>query len=105
MAGLLLARSAADEAEVLTIAVAPDLRRQGIAGGMMRRLVGALRRRGVEALYLEVAEGNLPAQRLYESLGFRQVGRRKRYYPDGADALRYRLEIGAAPEVDGDLPS
>lgn len=84
--GFLLARSAADEAEIITIGVQPARRRTGIA----RMLLHALHTRLGEStrrLFLEVAASNLAARRLYEGQGFRQVGFRPAYYPDGCDAL------------------
>jgi [ribosomal protein S18]-alanine N-acetyltransferase len=44
-------------------------------------------------MFLDVAEGNGPAAALYRGLGFAEVGRRRRYYPDGADALVLRRDL------------
>ena len=86
-AGLVLARVAADEAEIITLGVAPQARRRGIG----RLLAGAAAARAAESgavrLFLEVAAANTAAQHLYQALGFRKVGRRARYYPDGTDAV------------------
>jgi len=86
-AGLLLLGLAADEAEILTLAVLPAHRRKGVA----RRLVTSAEERAVAAaarrLFLEVAEGNAAARALYAALGFAPVGRRPAYYPSGEDAL------------------
>ncbi len=86
-AGLVLARMAADEAEVLTIGVAPDTRRRGHGAALLRGALAAARARGAGAMFLEVAAGNAPALALYAREGFAEVGRRRRYYSDGADAL------------------
>jgi ribosomal-protein-alanine N-acetyltransferase len=96
--GFLLGRVIADEAELLTLAVAPEARRLGFG----RRLVGAFldrsRRLGAENAFLEVAADNLAATALYQSLGFAIAGRRKAYYacPDGTrtDALVMTLGFG-----------
>lgn len=85
--GLLLARVAADQAEVLTLAVLPALRRRGLGGALLQAAMEEARRRGAASLTLEVAVDNATARRLYESAGFSQVGHRKRYYADGSDAL------------------
>lgn len=101
LAGFLLARWAGDEAEVLTLAVAPGFRRRGVAREMMSVLIEDLRRRGTKLLYLEMAAKNRSAEGLYSSLGFSQVGRRKEYYRDGTDALVLRLAIDDRPAGDG----
>jgi len=89
--GFILLRTVADEAEILTLAVRPAARRQGLGA----RLVGAGSRaaaaRGATRLFLEVAEDNAPALALYAAAGFVGAGRRPGYYarPDGGreDAL------------------
>lgn len=96
--GFILIRTVADEAEILTLAVRPAARRQGLGG----RLVGVASDRaaslGARRMFLEVAEDNAPARALYGSLGFQAAGRRPRYYPraDGpaVDALVLVLSLG-----------
>jgi ribosomal-protein-alanine N-acetyltransferase len=82
LVGFILSRIAADEAEILSVAVASSQRGRGLAREMLtlhlRRLAG-LR---VRAVFLEVDEDNTPARRLYKRAGFRQVGRREAYYWD-----------------------
>ncbi len=78
--GFILCRRVVDEAEVLTIAVRPAWRRQGIAAALMRACGVRLADQGAATLFLEVAEDNAPARALYEILGFAPVGRRKGYY-------------------------
>ncbi|WP_431282384.1 GNAT family N-acetyltransferase [Humitalea sp. 24SJ18S-53] len=85
--GFILARVAAGEAEVLTLAVAPPARRQGIGAGLVVAAMAGALARGASVLFLEVSEDNLAARALYAALGFEQVGRRRRYYADGSDAL------------------
>jgi ribosomal-protein-alanine N-acetyltransferase len=79
--GFILSRIAADEAEVLSVAVAPSQRGRGTAARLLalhlRRLAGL----GVRRVFLEVGEDNEPACRLYMRAGFGEVGRRERYYP------------------------
>ncbi len=96
--GLLLARVVADEAEILTLAVAAGQRRRGLARGLMQAAQDLAAQAGAAACYLEVAETNAPACRLYDGLGYRLAGRRRAYYPDGVDALNLRLSLdrGAA---------
>lgn len=77
-----------DELHVTTIAVHPDWRRLGIGRSLLLHLIRAALGRGATAITLEVRASNGPAQRLYEGLGFRLVGRRRGYYSDnGEDAL------------------
>lgn len=92
-AGLVLARRAADEAEILTVAVVPDARRRGHGTALLRDVMAVARAGGATAMFLEVAAGNAPALALYARAGFAQVGRRRRYYADGADALVLRREL------------
>lgn len=97
--GMALVRVAADEAELLTIGVIPDARRQGIADRLMTESVASAAARGAVRLFLEVSVTNAPALALYRAGGFVEVGRRRRYYPDGSDALvmaRTTVAISAA---------
>ncbi|PSC04818.1 ribosomal-protein-alanine N-acetyltransferase RimI [Alsobacter soli] len=86
--GFVLSRMAADEAEILTIAVARKRRGGGWGRKLLQAHLGALSGRGVRQLFLEVDEGNAPARALYARVGFEQVGRRQGYYrkPDGSVA-------------------
>ncbi|HEY5226064.1 MAG TPA: GNAT family N-acetyltransferase [Methylovirgula sp.] len=79
--GFVLSRLVLDEAEILTIAVAPGCRRRGIGGALLAAHVAALAAQRVKALFLEVEAGNHAALALYQSLDFYQVGTRKGYYP------------------------
>lgn len=84
-AGFLVCRQAADEAEIITVGVAPARRRHGLAAEMIRQAVRELE--GCATLFLEVAEANRAARALYSTLGFNEVGRRPKYYDNGDDAL------------------
>jgi [ribosomal protein S18]-alanine N-acetyltransferase len=92
--GMVLARVAADEAEILTLAVAPAARRQGIGRRLLAAAMQAAAQRGATALHLEVAAANAAALALYQAAGFRPVGRRPRYYPGGGDALLLHRPLG-----------
>lgn len=93
--GFVLARSAADEAEILMLAVLAKARRRGLGRQLLRSAAAEARRRGARRLFLEVAEANLPAVGLYRAEGFAEAGRRRRYYADGADALVLALNLPA----------
>jgi [ribosomal protein S18]-alanine N-acetyltransferase len=82
----------APEAHIVTIASHPQWRRHGLAEWLLLEMLAQARSQGATEATLEVRVGNLGAQALYEKLGFRQVGRRKRYYRDnGEDALLLTL--------------
>jgi [ribosomal protein S18]-alanine N-acetyltransferase len=78
--GFSVSRMAADEAELLSIAVAESHRGRGLSGNLLMTHLGHLAGRGVRTVFLEVEENNQPARRLYERAGFAVVGRRERYY-------------------------
>ena len=90
-AGFAMGRAAADEAELLTLAVDPARRRQGIGARLVESFAAAARARGAQRAYLEVAADNTAAIALYLQAGFAVCGRRRGYYhPAGAkpvDAL------------------
>lgn len=85
--GFVLARLAADEAEILTILVLPPYRRHGLAQRLLDAAAATAKGQGVGKLFLEVALSNVAGMELYTKVGFVQVGRRPRYYANGGDAL------------------
>ncbi len=91
--GMILARTMADEAEVLTLAVDPVAQRQGIGRALLEHGMATAHQRGAQAVFLEVAASNAPAQALYAASGFAAVGRRSGYYPGGGDALVLRRTL------------
>ena len=77
-----------DGGDIMTIATEPELRGKGIGKKLVLAAVERLQEKHLGYLTLEVRPSNLPAIALYESLGFREVGRRKKYYRDPVeDAL------------------
>lgn len=97
--GFILVRSVADEAEILTLAVAPAARRQGLGARLVRDGAAAAAARGAARLFLEVADDNVAALALYAGAGFVEAGRRPGYYarPEGGgqDALILALNLPA----------
>ena len=90
--GFSVSRLAADEAEILSIAVAQSHRGRGLSHNLLLTHLGHLAGRGVRTVFLEVEENNPPARRLYERAGFAVVGRRERYYrQDGGEPLNALL--------------
>lgn len=99
LAGFVLARIAAGEAEILTLAVDPASRGRGLGRRLMEAVAASALAGGATALFLEVAEDNDAARALYGRLGFDEVGRRPAYYarPDArVAALVLRLDLAAA---------
>lgn len=74
-----------DEAHITTLAVAPELRRQGIGRAIMVQLLSRAQEQGMTCSTLEVRAGNEPAIKLYEDLGYIATARRKAYYPDNKE--------------------
>lgn len=85
-AGFILYRLAADEAEVLSVAVTPDSRRRGIGKALLEEAMRHLYRVGARNIHLEVEDSNAAAIGLYRGMEFRESGRRKGYYAEGRDA-------------------
>jgi len=110
-AGFILARTAASEAEIVSIAVAAGLRCKGIGRGLIAAAAKKAHAAGAKSIFLEVGQDNEAARALYEGWGFREVGRRKAYYrrtglsPVDALVLRASLPLetpglGKRPQVD-----
>ncbi len=99
--GIILARAVADEAEVLTIAVLPAARRHGIGRRLLAAAIARAGTMGGVMFFLEVSDVNTGALLLYETSGFVQIGRRRRYYPDGSDALVMRRPITCGAAAGG----
>lgn len=78
-AGFALARATVAEAELLLLACAPEVRRRGVGGALLRSTMRDAADRQAQRLFLEVRSGN-DAVRLYQSAGFAKVGERKGYY-------------------------
>ena len=91
--GYIGSQTVLDETDMMNVAVHPDHRRKGLAEALVMELEKALKDLGSHSLTLEVRESNEPARKLYEKLGFVQVGKRPRYYRNPReDALILRKE-------------
>lgn len=93
----------ADEAHIATIASHPDWRGCGLGLHLMLALLDIAQANGAHLSTLEVRAGNLPAQRLYEKLGYEVAGRRRHYYRDGEDGLIMTTPPLAEPEMQARL--
>jgi ribosomal-protein-alanine N-acetyltransferase len=93
LVGFILSRLAGDEAEILSVAVAPSRRSRGLAGQLLelhlRRLAGL----GTKSVFLEVDPDNVPARRLYNRAAFQEVGNRPAYYPQPSRAASSALVL------------
>lgn len=99
IAAFLLLQVAPPEAEILTLGVVPERRRQGLAAQLLAAGMALLRAQGVKKLFLEVAEDNAPALALYARLGFQTQGRRKSYYKRAGVMIdAFLLECALFPE-------
>ena len=94
--GYIVTRDIVDETHILSIAVHPDFRRKGLA----KMLIETCEKNfcGGKLLLLEVRVSNEPAIGLYKKLGFKQLYVRKRYYPDGEDAIVMEKKLCATAE-------
>lgn len=96
--GFVLCRTAADEAEILIIAVAEHAQSRGLGRALMAAALRTAEAAGARSMWLEVAVDNGAALRLYDGLGFEEAGRRRRYYNrssgERVDALLFRRALG-----------
>ena len=91
--GFLVGRVVADEAELLTLAVAPEARRMGLGRALLAEFAHTSTARGAREAFLEVASDNAPAIALYASAGWQRAGTRRDYYAPGIDAIVMRHEL------------
>jgi ribosomal protein S18 acetylase RimI-like enzyme len=95
--GFVLCLAAIDQCEILTICVLPEWRHLGIASKLLRCVTKKAENIGVKRIFLEVAENNNLAQKLYINQGFEEFGRRKKYYKQSdnqLDAIQFFKTIG-----------
>ena len=95
--GFIIGQVMADEAEILSLGVAPELQRRGLGKLLVQGLVRAAKKAEAKRLFLEVAADNTAALALYTSLGFQETGRRKGYYPrkdgEAVDAVTMAVTV------------
>ncbi|WP_353684254.1 ribosomal protein S18-alanine N-acetyltransferase [Thermodesulfovibrio sp. 3907-1M] len=93
IAGYIVLRKILDEAELLSIAVKPELRRRGIATELIRNVMDEIKH-SVKSCFLEVRISNTQAISFYEKMGFKKVGVRKKYYvlPE-EDAVIMKIDL------------
>ena len=95
--GYIVGRRVLDEGEILNLGVDLAVCRRGVGHALVAHVMETFLAAGVGRVFLEVRESNLGAQRLYASFGFREVGRRRRYYrAPMEDAVVLQAVISAA---------
>jgi [ribosomal protein S18]-alanine N-acetyltransferase len=96
VSGFIIAATVLDEAEIITLAIAPAARQKGAATTLINYLMSDLAKAGVTRLTLEVAKDNVAARSLYKCLGFSQIGLRKGYYKRGDGVSEDALVLARA---------
>jgi ribosomal protein S18 acetylase RimI-like enzyme len=91
---IMLFRPGSAVARLYSLAVAPQMGGRGVAQRLIAAAERVGRRRGCTAMRLEVHEDNAAAISRYRQCGYAEFGRRKRYYEDGGDALRFEKPLG-----------
>ncbi len=82
-----------DDADIETVFVIPEARRNGVAKELILKALDSIKEQKIDRVLLEVRDGNAPARKLYESCGFIEINKRKKYYSDGENAVIYLKEI------------
>ena len=83
-----------DDAQIMTIGVAKEYQKRGIASNLLKTMIENAKSIGAKRMLLEVKVNNNPALKLYEKFGFTKMGLRKRYYmPEGIDAYTMCAQI------------
>jgi ribosomal-protein-alanine N-acetyltransferase len=90
---LVLGRVVAGQGEILTLAVVPAIRRKGHAKTLLTSAEAHAAEAGAQTVFLEVAAANTGARALYAAAGYREIGQRRAYYPDGGNALVLRKDV------------
>ena len=96
--GFIMYKIMADQCDIITLCVHPEIRRRGTAHHLLNAMEHVLVERGISKVFLEVRESNAGAIRLYEQLGYMRTGHRKNYYRhrySREDALLYRKELAS----------
>ena len=82
-----------DSADIISIVVHKDYTKKGIATLLLQEIFAFAKENNIQKIMLEVRRSNLPAQKLYEKHGFKQIAIRKKYYDNTEDALIYEKEL------------
>lgn len=91
--GFAIWRDINSEAELLSIGVLPQARKEALGAALLGAVIAEAAQRGAQKLFLEVDAGNNAARALYRKRGFEEIGRRRAYYRDGSDALAMEVKL------------
>ena len=94
--GFVIMRTIRNESEIIMVCVLPEYRRQGLATLLMIDVIDKVVELGVTSVFLEVSEDNREAKSMYKKLGFKNVGKRKKYYKNNntrSDAIVKKLSL------------
>lgn len=90
-----------DDAQIMTIGVAKEYKKRGIASNLLKTMIENAKSIGAKRMLLEVKVNNNPALKLYEKFGFTKMGLRKRYYmPEGIDAYTMCAQIDDLDDLE-----
>ena len=90
--GYFVAIHAPDSADLLNICIHPDYQQQGLGVRLFENLMQKLQKLGIDTVFIEVRTSNDSALSFYQKLGFKLIGKRKKYYSNGEDAKIFRLK-------------
>ena len=82
-----------DSADIISIVVHKDYTQKGIATLLLQEIFAFAKENNIQKIMLEVRRSNIPAQKLYEKHGFKQIAIRNNYYDNTEDALIYEKEL------------
>lgn len=92
--GLLLCSHVVNEMEILTFCIISEKRQQGEGINLLKQMFNYAKENKVKKIFLDVAEDNIPAIKLYKKMGFSEMYKRKGYYKNGTiDALIYTKNL------------
>lgn len=95
-----------DDAQIMTIGVAKEYQKRGIASNLLKTMIENAKSIGAKRMLLEVKVNNNPALKLYEKFGFTKMGLRKRYYmPEGIDAYTMCAQIEDLEDLENSKSS
>jgi len=91
LAGYIVFESVLDEGHITNLAVAQGYQRQGVASKLIEHVLDIAKGLKIKQIFLEVRQSNEAAKKLYQKFGFKEIGKRKGYYPNAKeDAIIYR---------------
>lgn len=97
--GYIIADYIVDEVNIYNLCVKEEFRNKGIGTKLLKSALEISKQKKFRKVFLEVKSDNLVAKKIYESLGFKEIGIRKKYYFNGRDAFVMMLELKNTDEI------